>query len=322
MLRRSETTLSPLIVVDNGDGAECRAALAAFGGDVTVLATGANLGFSGGCNAGIREALASGAGAVLLVNSDVDRAARLRDAPGGCAGQASAPRHRRPGRAQPQSGPDGCCRLVSTTTPRTGRMRQREDRSDAVASTAVSGCVMLVHRDVFDRIGLLPEEYFFSFEDIAFCQRARAAGFDVGLARDATAYHEGGATMGASPERLYYAARNHLRLGAQTPSRSSWHQPATTVRHRGVQRGACDDRRRGHGGETAAGGWPRHRRSRARSLRQTVIGPDCHEAADDPPDRGQTDDGLEWAEQMEPSAARREAIERTLDERARQQRRH
>jgi GT2 family glycosyltransferase len=83
---------------------------------------------------------------------------------------------------------------------------------------------MLVHRDVFDRIGLLPEDYFFSFEDIAFCQRARAAGFDIGLADGATAYHEGGGTIGAAPERLYYAARNHLRLGRETPSRSSWHQ--------------------------------------------------------------------------------------------------
>ena len=223
MLRRSETTLSPLIVVDNGDGAECRAALAAFGGDDTVLATGANLGFSGGCNAGIRQALASGADAVLLVNSDVimppDCVTRL---------VATLARQARPGIVAPvvrsRGWPERVLSAGIDYDTSTGRMRQRGDRSDAVAPTAVSGCVMLVHRDVFDRIGLLPEDYFFSFEDIAFCQRARAARFDVGLACDATAYHEGGATMGASPDRLYYAARNHLRLGAQTPSRSSWHR--------------------------------------------------------------------------------------------------
>ena len=83
---------------------------------------------------------------------------------------------------------------------------------------------MLVHRSVFDRIGVLPEEYFFSFEDIAFCQRARAEGFGVGLEPRATVFHEGSGTMGTSPRRLYYAARNHLRLGAQTPARSSWHR--------------------------------------------------------------------------------------------------
>ena len=71
MLRRSETRLTPLIVVDNGDGVDCGAALAPFGGDVALRATGGNLGFSGGCNVGIRDALAAGATAVLLVNSDV-----------------------------------------------------------------------------------------------------------------------------------------------------------------------------------------------------------------------------------------------------------
>ena len=83
---------------------------------------------------------------------------------------------------------------------------------------------MLVHRSVFDRIGLFPEEYFFSFEDIAFCERARTEGFGVGLEPRATVFHEGSGTMGTSPRRLYYAARNHLLLGAQTPARSSWHR--------------------------------------------------------------------------------------------------
>ncbi len=45
---------------------------------ISYIATGGNLGFSGGMNVGIREALARGADRVLLVNSDVDRAARLR----------------------------------------------------------------------------------------------------------------------------------------------------------------------------------------------------------------------------------------------------
>ena len=55
-----------------------------FGGDVVLRATGGNLGFSGGCNAGIRDALSAGATAVLLVNSDVivppDCVALLMDA--------------------------------------------------------------------------------------------------------------------------------------------------------------------------------------------------------------------------------------------------
>src|SRR4029450_2156230 len=62
--------LDDIIVVDNGDGVECRAALDGLNGSVTCLETGANLGFSGGMNVGIREVLRRGADAVLLVNSD------------------------------------------------------------------------------------------------------------------------------------------------------------------------------------------------------------------------------------------------------------
>jgi GT2 family glycosyltransferase len=78
---------------------------------------------------------------------------------------------------------------------------------------AVSGCVMLIRREVLDRVGGLDERYFYSFEDIEFCLRARRAGFASLIVPPAIAYHEGHASIGAaSASRLYYAARNHLLL--------------------------------------------------------------------------------------------------------------
>lgn len=77
---------------------------------------------------------------------------------------------------------------------------------------AVSGCVMLVRREVFEKVGLLDEAFFFSFEDIEFCLRARRAGFGVLCVPEAIAYHEGGRSIGrTSPDRIYFATRNHLR---------------------------------------------------------------------------------------------------------------
>ena len=223
MLLRSDARLGPVVVVDNGDGADCGAALAMLGGQVTLRATGGNLGFSGGCNVGIREALMAGADAVLLVNSDVivppDCVALLMDA---------LRRQKRPGIVGPvvrsRVWPDRVLSAGIDYDVATGRMRGRLEPAHEPGVASVSGCAMLVHASVFNRIGLLPEEYFFSFEDIAFCQQACAAGFDVGLEVRASVYHEGSGTMGTSPKRLYYAARNHLRLGAQTPARSAWHR--------------------------------------------------------------------------------------------------
>jgi len=81
------------------------------------------------------------------------------------------------------------------------------------AVDAVSGCVMLIRREVFERIGLFDEEYFFFFEDVDVCLRARDAGFEVIRANGAVAYHEGGRSIGRrSPDRVYFATRNHLRL--------------------------------------------------------------------------------------------------------------
>jgi GT2 family glycosyltransferase len=72
---------------------------------------------------------------------------------------------------------------------------------------------MLVSREVFDAIGLLDEDFFFSFEDLDLCLRAKRAGFSTVLAASTFVHHEGGRSIGAgSPQRLYYAARNHLLL--------------------------------------------------------------------------------------------------------------
>jgi GT2 family glycosyltransferase len=115
-------------------------------------------------------------------------------------------------------------------SPATGRMRHRAfgaavESLDARAARVdgVSGCAMLVRREVFERIGLLDEEYFFSFEDLDFCLRAREAGFATLSVPGASVYHQGGATIGwRSARRVYFGTRNQLKLtrrhGAGLPS--------------------------------------------------------------------------------------------------------
>jgi GT2 family glycosyltransferase len=211
-----------VIIVDNGDSVEARTALAGAGDEVTIIQTGRNLGFSGGMNVGIREAIKGGATHVFLANSDMivppDCLERLRtaleaDRNTGIAGPVVLSR----------SKPDRIGTLGISYRSTTGRMRHQA--FDAVSTSmptprtgivdAVSGCAMLVRREVIDAIGLLDEQYFFSFEDLDWCFRARRAGFETVLVGDAVAYHEGGRSIGASsPRRLYYAARNHLRFAS------------------------------------------------------------------------------------------------------------
>jgi GT2 family glycosyltransferase len=218
-LLASRLPLQQVIVVDNDAADELRAAAPAWGSAVTYLHTGANLGFAGGINAGVREALASGADAVLLVNSDVVLTPS-------CLTYLDQALDAHPDAAI------AAPLLLARTDPatvasagidydrRTGRMRERHAgrRRHAVdlaagPRVAASGCVLLVTRAAWERVGLLDERYFFGFEDIDFCLRAAAVGLGTCFDARAVAYHEGGGSLGpASPRRFYFAARNHLLL--------------------------------------------------------------------------------------------------------------
>jgi GT2 family glycosyltransferase len=91
----------------------------------------------------------------------------------------------------------------------------------------VSGCVMLIRREVLEEAGLLDERYFFSFEDLEFCLRATRAGFLSAVDSGAVAYHAGGASIrGRSARRIYFATRNHLLLANETPC------PGGVIAHR------------------------------------------------------------------------------------------
>ncbi|HYM24310.1 MAG TPA: glycosyltransferase, partial [Vicinamibacterales bacterium] len=168
-LLASRHPLVRLIVVDNDEGSDdrLREALGPVSDRVTVIRNRRNLGFSGGMNVGIREALARGADAVLLVNSDViappDSIDLLKRALQGASGS---------GIAGPvvlrRSEPDRIASLGMRYVPSTGRMRhvgfgeRLNGRVGQVGQVdAVSGCFMLVRREVFEAIGLLDEDYFF-----------------------------------------------------------------------------------------------------------------------------------------------------------------
>jgi GT2 family glycosyltransferase len=216
-----------LIVVDNGSGdgsdQELRAALPG----ARVVQTGANRGFSGGINAGIACALDGGADTILLANSDV------RAAPD-CVGRLESALAARadlgvvgPALIDPDDRIESLGISFSFTT---GRVFNRGAGRPAAAARAaaaveivdgVSGCLMLVKRAVFERIGLFEERYFYSFEDLDFCLRARAAGWQSACVAGAEARHEGARTIGArSPQRIYFATRNHLLLaGRAAPAR-------------------------------------------------------------------------------------------------------
>lgn len=231
-LEASRRRVSTVVVVDNDGDGSCERALAAGRAAALVVRTGENLGFSGGSNVGIRTALGQGASLVLLLNSDAVvapdtigqlEAALAADPAAGIAAPLVV------SRAEPARVASAGIRFSAS-----GRMRQEGVGAWAEELTAspprrvaaVSGCAMLVRREVFERAGLFDERYFYSFEDVEFCLRAGRAGWGSLLVPSALAFHEGQRSIGrVSAARLYFAARNHLllaRSAAPLPRPASW----------------------------------------------------------------------------------------------------
>lgn len=63
----------------------------------------------------------------------------------------------------------------------------------------ISGCMMLVRKSVFDILGGFDPSFFFYFEDVDFCLRAKKAGFKIMFNPKAIVYHGYGQTIFKKP---------------------------------------------------------------------------------------------------------------------------
>ncbi len=174
-----------------------------------------NRGFAGGMNAGIERLLQEGCDLFLLLNNDaVLEADCLRllalalDDPA-LAAVGPVILAESGGRVESRGLRVGL---------RWGRVRLEgsgqaaEDRDGLTAADALSGAVIMISRGAAERVGLLAPEYFHGFEDVDWCLRARRAGLQLAVVNRARARHAGSSTLGrSSPDRFYYAVRNHVR---------------------------------------------------------------------------------------------------------------
>jgi GT2 family glycosyltransferase len=182
---------------------------------VELLRTGANLGYAGGNNAGIRRALERGADWVLLLNNDAIAEPGLEEA----LARAIAERPDAGLLACKVVGEDGTVQYGGAKYRRwlgySGRAGPRApdvhpgtlldvDRADGAASA--------VSRAAADAVGLLDESLFLYVEDVDWSLRIRRAGFAVVYVSDAVVRHKGSAASGGarSTTNLYYDTRNTI----------------------------------------------------------------------------------------------------------------
>jgi GT2 family glycosyltransferase len=202
------------VCVDNGSTDGSDDAIAERFPAVELIRTGANLGFAGGNNVGIRRALERGADWVLLVNNDATVEPGIADALGAAAaarpdaGLLACKILSADGRAVQYAGASFNARLgysgrVATSGP---------DRLRDVGR--IDGAGAAVSREAAAKAGLLDESLFLYVEDVEWSLRIRAAGFAIVFVPDARVRHKGSAASGgsASTTNLYYNARNTIAV--------------------------------------------------------------------------------------------------------------
>jgi len=207
--------LKPTIwVVDNGSTDDSAELISHECPDVRLIRNSANLGFAEGNNRGIHEALAMGNAPILLLNNDAlveeDDVIRLldtlqTDAQIGFVGPLLFDAEDRD-------------RLLSAG----GRDPARHHQSHILelppgepirVVECVPGTVVLVRPEVFRRIGLLDEAYFFASEVADLCMQASQEGYVSTIDTRAQAFHN----LGRSSElrstlHTYYIIRNRFLL--------------------------------------------------------------------------------------------------------------
>ncbi len=203
-----------IIVVDNDSAPDDRAILGSYATSsplrLDIIYSDRNRGFSGGNNLGIRKALAQGSDWLLLINNDTIVASNfiaslIPQIPPGPAIIGIALKE------GDRIAYAGVVKWLRPTLPHAYHPVIR-DSKPVIRSCYAIGAGMLVHQDVFEKIGFLDERYFLYFEDADFCMRAQREGIPLRFIRHPHITHRGSQTTLSlgSPLLLRYHMRNAI----------------------------------------------------------------------------------------------------------------
>ena len=181
---------------------------AAYETRLVLIQNGANLGFAGGNNVGLRYALGdANCQFFWLLNSDtvaesdalsaLVRLMQSRPEIGLCGSLNLS--YYNPKQVQAQGGKRYCRWTARVHTPPQCMVDELD--SYPAPMDFVNGASMLASRGFLERIGLMEESYFLYFEELDRAMRAKGR-FKLGYTHESVIYHKEGATIGSNLDRM------------------------------------------------------------------------------------------------------------------------
>ena len=204
------------IVVDNGSEDGSPDLIQQNFPSVELIRLSRNTGFAGGFNRGIERALAQGGDHVLILNndtvSDPSMINKLMEHSLQMTGIA-VPKiyyYDDPNRIW-SVGYKRHFLTMEMTDDGAGQIDQGQ-WSEVQERDYVTGCGLLVRREVFEKVGLFDERYFAYYEDLDFSFRVKEAGFPMLLVPEAHLWHKVAQTSGGreNPLGCYLMAKGSV----------------------------------------------------------------------------------------------------------------
>ncbi len=212
-----------VIVVDNASKEDEGSVISQRYPQVKVIRSDKNLGFAGGNNLGIKAALGD---YLFFVNNDTLFFRGTRCEVRGAGIDSLIERLK----SNPHIGAvcpkirfawdDAPIQFAGYTPLSPITMRNRsigfgeKDKgqyNEAHSTPYTHGAAMMVKREVIEKAGLMPEDYFLYYEELDWSMMIRRAGYEIWYEPACTIYHKESQSTGQnSPLRTYYITRNRL----------------------------------------------------------------------------------------------------------------
>ncbi|MEF3691514.1 MAG: glycosyltransferase family 2 protein [Candidatus Moraniibacteriota bacterium] len=203
-LYRDDYPNKEVVVVDNASEDDSFDKMRVIFSKYNFIKNDKNLGFAGGNNVAIKWALEKMADYVFLLNNDAvlgENAIRIMI--------EEAEKDQKTGIFSPiiydKNG------QIWFSGGKINWLKMRAEHQEDIKKTEfVTGCAMLIRKEVFKKIGLLDEKFFLYYEDTDFSYRADKAGFGLRILKNSRVDHL--EESQSNPQKNYYLVLSGIRF--------------------------------------------------------------------------------------------------------------
>ena len=176
------------IFVDNGSKPQVVKKIQDTFSKLNIIRSSKNLGFAGGNNLGIKQALKNKADYIFLINNDtIVKDPQLINQLIDKSVDITSPVVKYKQNEKTYYDYGG---RVDWLFARNTHIKSTQLQPPKVEPDYLSGVSLFVRSEVFQKVGLLDDNYFLYYEDADFCLRAKKQGFNLQSCHTTTIYHQ------------------------------------------------------------------------------------------------------------------------------------